>query len=187
MATVIKPGDIFLTRGNALISRLIRFFSTKIGESRTMVNHVGVVVEEGTLQTCVVVEALSRVKHHKLWEQYGPPDNDSVAIYRSINLTSEEIDKIVKYANKQVGRKYGYFKIVTHLLDWFFFGVYFFRRFTNNGQYPICSWLVAYAFAEADKNFDVAPGAAEPDDIWDFVNKNKDKYEEVYPLSRLER
>ena len=37
----------------------------------------------------------------------------------------------------------------------------------------------------ANKHFDVDPGAAEPDDIWDFVDKHKDKYEEIYPLKRL--
>lgn len=150
-----------------------------------MVNHVGVVVEEGTLQTCVVVEALSKVKQHKLWERYGPPDDDSVAIFRPTNLTEEEITKIVNYAEKQVGRKYGYLKIVAHLLDWIFFGIYFFRRFTSSGKYPICSWLVAYAFLEAGKNFNVDPGAAEPDDIWDFVTRNKDKYIEVHSLKPM--
>ena len=185
METIIKPGDVFLTRGSSIISQLIRFFSQSIGENRTMVNHVGVVVEEGTLKTCVAVEALSKVTQHKLWERYGPPDDDSVAIFRPTNLALDEIAKIVAYAKKQVGRKYGYFKIFMHLLDWFFLGIYFFRRFANNGNYPICSWLVAYAFSEAGKNFRVEPGAAEPDDIWDFVTTNKDKYVEVHSLKPL--
>ncbi len=185
MQTNVKPGDIFFTRGHTIIDWLIRFCSRSIGESRTMVNHVGVVVEEGSLQTCVVVEALSRVKQHKLWEQYGPPDKDSVAIFRPLNLTEEEITLIVNYAKKQVGRKYGYLKIVAHFLDWLCLGIYFFRRLANNGKYPICSWLVAYAFSKAGKNFGVAPGAAEPDDIWDFVKKHKDKYVEVLPLKPL--
>lgn len=185
METLIKPGDIFLTRGTSLLSRLIRFFSRSIGESRTAVNHVGIIVEEGSLQTCIVVEALSRVKQHRLWDRYGPPDDDMVAVFRPTNLTGDEINKIVAYAKKQVGRKYGYLKIVAHLLDWLFFGIYFFRRITNNGKYPICSWLVAYAFAEAGKNFNVDPGAAEPDDIWDFVKRNGDKYSGIHPLERL--
>ena len=185
MDTIIKPGDIFLTRGTSIISRLIRFFSRSIGESRTAVNHVGVVVKEGSLRTCVVVEALSKVKQHRLWERYGPPDDDSVAIFRPLNLSEEETNKIVAYAEKQVGRSYGYLKIIAHLLDWFFFGVYFFRRITNDSRYPICSWLVAYAFLQAGKDFNVEPGAAEPDDIWDFVNKNREKYSEIHPLMRL--
>ena len=47
MGIILKPGDIFLTRGPGLLSRLIRFFSRSIGESRTKVNHAGLVVKEG--------------------------------------------------------------------------------------------------------------------------------------------
>lgn len=52
-------------------------------------------------------------------------------------------------------------------------------------SWPLCSWLVAHAFSEAGKNFGVEPGAAEPDDIWDFVSTQADKYECVHPLERL--
>lgn len=182
MKIQLQPADIFLTRGNSLISKAIRFFSRSIGESRTKVNHVGVVVSEGTLQDAVVVEALSTVKKHTLWKQYGPLSGDLVAIYRPLNLTNDEIKIIVAEAEQEVGRKYGYLKIVAHLLDWIFLGIYFFRRFTNNGIYPICSWLVAHAYSKAGKHFGCDPGAAEPDDIWDFVTGNTDKYKEIYPL-----
>ena len=185
MTVQVKPADIFLTRGHSFISKAIRFFSTTIGEKRTKVNHVGVIISEGTLEECIVIEALSRVKKHRLCEQYGPPKKDEIAIFRPTNLTEEEINIIIKEANKQVGRSYGYWKIVTHFLDWFLLGAYVFRRLTQNGNYPICSWLVAHAFSKANKHFDVNPGAAEPDDIWDFVTLHKDKYEEIYPLKRL--
>jgi hypothetical protein len=183
----IKPADIFLTHGTSWISKAIRFFSTHIGEKRTKVNHVGVVVEPGDIKTCVVVEALSKVKEHALWLQYGPKNNDKVAIYRPINLTGEEIKTIVIYAKDQVGRKYGIWKIAMHLLDWILQGAYVFRRLTKNGKYPICSWLVAHAFKKADKHFDIEAGAAQPDDIWDFVTheNNRDKYECIHELKRI--
>ncbi len=92
---------------------------------------------------------------------------------------------IVVEAAEQVGKKYGYLKIVAHLLDWLCLGVYFFRRFTNNGDYPICSWLVSHAYAMAGKNFGCDPGSAEPDDIWDFVNQNPEKYQQIYPLTSI--
>jgi hypothetical protein len=44
---ILKPADIFLTKGPGLFSRMIRFFSRSIGESRTRMNHAGLVVEEG--------------------------------------------------------------------------------------------------------------------------------------------
>jgi len=54
MEVLLKPGDIFFTRGPGLFSRAIRFFTRSIGEKRSKVNHVGVVVEEGGIQTAVV-------------------------------------------------------------------------------------------------------------------------------------
>jgi len=182
---ILEPGDVFLTRGKGLISKAIRFFTRSIGESRTKVSHVGIVVEEGTLKTAVVVEALSMVKRHCLWEKYGPPAKDDVAVYRAKNLTSEEIKTIISVAESQVGRKYGYLKIVAHLLDWALLGAYVFRRLASNGDYPICSWLVAHSFSKAGKYFGVEPGAASPDDIWDFVSSHKDIYECVHKLKPL--
>ena len=82
-------------------------------------------------------------------------------------------------------KKYGYLKIAAHLADWFLLGSYAFRRFTRSGKYPICSWLVAHAFSKAGKDFRVDPGAAQPDDIWDFIQRNPDKYEEIHPLQPL--
>ena len=37
----------------------------------------------------------------------------------------------------------------------------------------------------AAQTFGVAPGAASPDDIWDFCTREKDKYEEVLKLGPL--
>ena len=181
----LKPADIFLTRGKGFIYSGIRFFTREIGESRTVVNHVGVVVEEGTLRTAEVVEALSRVRHHRLWKRYGPPRRHLVAVYRAKNLTPEEIDTIVNAAEDYVGRKYGYAKILAHVLDWFLLGAYVFRRLANMDKYPVCSWVVAFSFKKAGKYFDVEPGAATPDDIWDFIQRKPEIYEEVYPLKPL--
>jgi hypothetical protein len=44
---------------------------------------------------------------------------------------------------------------------------------------------VAYSFAKAGKTFGVAPGAASPDDIWDFCTRETDKYLEVLSLGAL--
>jgi hypothetical protein len=183
---VLQPADIFLTKGDSLFSRLIRFCSRSCGESRAKVNHAGVVVKEGTLRTAEIVESVAVARHCLLWEHYGPPAKDRVAIFRPKNLTAEQVDAIVASAKRQVGKKYGIAKVAAHFLDWLLLGAYVFRRLANNGDYPICSWLVAHSFAEADKNFGVDPGAAEPDDIWDFVIGNKDKYELVHPLERLQ-
>jgi len=197
MSILLEPGDIFLTRGCGLLSKAIRYFTRSIGEKRTKVNHVGLVVKKGDFKAAIVVEALCKVIRHKLWSQYGPPKKDCVAVYRATNLTVEEVKDIVAEAEKQVGKKYGFPMIAAHFMDWLlgrmigwlfgwqFSDVYLFRRVIPGNKYPICSWVVADAFAEADKDFGVEIGMATPDDIWDFIQDNPDKYKEIHPLKLL--
>jgi len=182
---LLKPGDVFLTRGAGLLSKIIRFCTRSFGEKRSKVNHVGLMVEAGGIQDAVVVEALIRVREHKLWKQYGPPRKDHVAVYRATNLTPEDIKIIVAEAKEQVGKPYGFGKIIAHFLDSLLTGTYFFRRLTSSSRYPICSWLVAHAYSKAGKHFGVSPGAANPDDIWDFVDKRTKYYERIVELSSL--
>lgn len=129
-------------------------------------NHTGIIVEGGPVTTAVAVEARSRVLRHSFWDAYGPPCTDAVAVYRAKNLTDEQIGTIVAKAEEYVGDRYGYVKIAAHVLDWCLLGAYLFRRVAAMDKYPICSWVVACAYAKAGKNFGVAPGAATPDDIW---------------------
>ena len=155
MDILLEPGDIFLTRGCGFISKAIRFFTRSIGEKRTKVNHVGIVVQSGDMKTAIVVEAQSKVVRHKFWSQYGPPKKDLIAVYRATNLTAEQIKDIVAEAEKQVGKKYGFLMIAAHLKDWLFLGIYLFRRLIPGDKYPICSWVVADAFAKVGKDFGV--------------------------------
>jgi len=197
MDILFEPGDIFLTRGSSFTSRAIRFFTRSIGEKRTRINHVGIVVQRGDVKTAIVVEALYKVMRHKFWSQYGPPKKDLIAVYRATNLTAEQIKNIVAEAEKQVDKKYGVLMIIAHFLDWLFgrmlgwlFGwqfsdIYLFRRLIPGNKYPICSWVVADAFKEAGKDFGVEIGMATPDDIWDFIQNNPGKYKEIHPLKLL--
>jgi len=98
MDVLLKPGDIFFTRGSGLLSRAIRFCTRSFGEKRSKVNHVGVIVEEGGIQTAMVVEALIKVRKHRLWKQYGSSKGQQVAVYRAKNLKPEEIEIIIAEA-----------------------------------------------------------------------------------------
>jgi hypothetical protein len=183
MAEPLQAGDIFLTRGKGLISRAIRYFSRGIGEPRTKVNHVGIVVEGGPIATAVVVEALSKVFQHRLMDQYGGTSHE-VAIYRPLNIPPAEIAEIVGKAKSYGGRKYGYAQVAMHLLDWMLLGAYVFRRLGSD-NYPICSWVVANAYSATGYDFGVEAGAATPDDIWDYVTTHTDRYTCVRELSVL--
>lgn len=181
----LQPGDIFLTRGRGLISRAIRLFTRRIGESRTQVNHVGLIVAGGTPQTATAVEALRTVERHPLEEAYGGA-KDEVAVFRPRGLTPDQIQGIVRAAEAYVGRRYGYGKIVLHALDWVLQGAYVFRRLGRMDRYPICSWLVAHAYGTVGHHFGVDPGAATPDDIWDYVTSHPEEFERVRKLARIE-
>jgi hypothetical protein len=134
---------------------------------------------------CSVVEALLKVEEHPLWTQYGPPARDAVAVFRPLNLSSEDVDKVVREARDHVGEKYGFGKLVLHFLDWCLLGAYVFRRLGTSERYPICSWLVADAFEAVGKRFGKDKCQAQPDDIWDFVTSHPKKYMEVRRLSPL--
>lgn len=161
MSEALRPADVFLTRGRGFISAAIRFFSRHIGESRTVVNHVGIVVVGGPEEQAIVVEALSRVRRHRLAARYGGKRGHLVAVYRPVTFTAAERATVVRKAEDYVGRKYGYLAIAAHFLDWLLLGAY------------------------VGKHFGVAPGAATPDDIWDFVTKHPDEYQLVRALAPL--
>jgi hypothetical protein len=180
----LEAGDIVMTRGEGFLGRAIRFFTRRVGESRTKVNHVGLVVQGGPLKEAVMVEALRTVVRHRLIDEYGGT-RDQVAIARPTQLSRAELRRIVAAAEGYVGRKYGYGKIVLHALDWALQGAYVFRRLGRMDDYPICSWLVAHAYGAAGVHFGVDPGAATPDDIWDHVTTHPGEFARVRALSRL--
>jgi hypothetical protein len=181
---LLHPGDLMLTRSGGVVGWAIATFTRHIGESRTKATHTGVVVAGGAIEEAVIVEALSKVKRHRLWDRYASRRKE-VAIFRPVNLTDEETARVVAKAESYVGRRYGYLKILAHWADWLLQGAYVFRRLTSEDRYPICSWVVAHAFAAAGRHFGVEPGAATPDDVWDFVTEHPDVYGEVLPLGRL--
>ena len=183
----LKPGDVVLTRGRSLISRLIRLCTRRLGETRTRVNHVGIVVQRGGLLEVEMIEALERVRRHPLAKRYAG-SGDEVAVYRCRPLTELQRLKIADCALDFEGRKYGYLKIALHLGDWILQGAYVFRRLGRMKRYPICSWLVAHAYARGyrpGRSFGVKPGAASPDDIWDHVTGRPDEWEQIRALAPL--
>ena len=184
MDVLLQPGDIVMTRGEGFLGRAIRFFTRHIGESRTKVNHVGIVVQGGTIEQAVIIEASLEVVRHRLIDEYGGK-RDSVAIARATRLSKNDLQQVVAKATGYLGRTYGFGKIALHALDWALQGAFVFRRLGQMDAYPICSWLVAHAYSTAGVYFGVAPGAASPDDIWDHVTTRKGEFSMVRALSPL--
>jgi hypothetical protein len=65
---LLSPGDFFCSYSPTWVGALIRIGSRSLGEERTKVNHTGVVAAAGTLDSAVIVEALSKVMAHTVAE-----------------------------------------------------------------------------------------------------------------------
>ena len=180
----IEPCDIFFTHGNGYFSQIIRLGEKHPGDWISLVNHTGITVEPGTIESADVVEALSKVQKHTLWSKYHG-QSDTVAIFRPLGLTDDQKKIIVDKANDYVGREYGWFKILAHSADFFTGGHYFFRRLACSDNYPICSWVVSHAYSKVGLTFGCDPGQANPDDIWDYCMGHQDKYQLVFNLQKV--
>lgn len=182
--TYYEMGDVVMTRGSGIVSRLIRKFTTSKGEEPTEVNHVGIVVYPGTLGNAIIVEALETgVKRHRLARYVGT--SSDVAVARMRGLSEKDQARVVAAAEEYEGRAYGYLKLATQWLDWAIGGRYLFRRLSNMDEFPICSWIVASAYGRIGVSFGVRVGEATPDDIWDHIVANPAQWEWVHGLTPL--
>jgi hypothetical protein len=177
--TMLKPCDIMFTSSPTWLSKAIRFCTRSIGEPKSVASHVGMVVAAGIDMAATIVEAQSTTNRHTLQESYGNKA-DSICVCRPINIDVYQKHQIVAKAESYVGRKYGYLKLGLHLLDWMCGGAYLFRRLGRMDKYPICSYVVASAFKAIKADFGISNYGASPDDMWDFIVKNPDKYEFVW-------
>lgn len=174
----LEPCDIFFTRSHSWLGWMIRTCTRAPGESRTWAQHVGMIAGAGEGMDAIAIEALTTVERHPLRDQYGDGKTELI-VYRPINLTEDQRNKIIARANGYVGDRYGYSKIVLHLLDWCLGGRNVFRRLGRVDRWPICSFLVARCFQAADLTFGIEDEAASPDDLWDYCVTHFDKYQSV--------
>jgi hypothetical protein len=187
VSAVTLPADIFFTRGTSLVSRAIRVLTRHIGESRTQVNHVGLIVGSGLpVADATLVEAVRGVRVTTM-PRYADA-RTAVAVYRR-RLDAPDRTPRRRIADRglsYVGKRYGYGKILLHALDWCLLGAFVFRRLGRMDRYPICSWLVACSYSrEADITFGIDSAAASPDDIWDYVTTHPDEWTCVRSLAPL--
>lgn len=172
MSKDLKPGDIVLVTSDGFVAWMIRRFRSRDGKP-TYVNHVGLIVEEGSLATAVMLDAQPpRIQRRRL----GVYSGSLVAIYRP-RLPQRNINNIVARALFYDQRLYGIGKIVLHFLG--LSGLSFFDK------QPICSWTVAIPFQEEGYSFGVSGTVARPDDIHDFVRSRPHLYTCIKELSLL--
>lgn len=183
----LRPGDIVCERSPGWLGAAVRWFTQGRYEPPTRINHVAVVVKGGSPEEAEVIEALWRVVRRPLSMTRG-----EVEIWR-LRGNTERTLLAAAYAMRYFGESYGWWKIVPHLIDALLIKitgreVYLFRRLLFLDRYPICSWVVAWAYYRAFRGsctFGVPPSAATPDDIHDFVSNSPD-WELVYARGALD-
>lgn len=166
-----QPSDLIFYKSKSLLGRLIRFFTRGNREEKTFTNHVAGI-------------DIPPYKIEALWKVERRPFNinteiDEIEVWRNTKLGYVDKQDVAEAAYNYVGRQYGAFKIVTHMLDclvvkFIKHEFYFFRRLTLDDRYPICSWVWAFAYEKVGYAFGVKPEYAQPDDMHDFVVSSSD-------------
>jgi len=214
-----QRGDTVLTHSSSLLGRLIRWGETDPGETNgTWANHAGVVVEDGWIvppenygyglvrdaehfvydsegrispKLAVVVEALGRVRRGPL-----KLNGIEVRVFRPIPAyTEEEKQRLVTYANRLVGNRYGWWKLIGFLIKRATGGrVDPTQLYFIHGR-PVCSYLAAWGNEVARATgtvirivlgvkthwpgFGMPPQAADPDEMLDFCEAHPEFWDEV--------
>lgn len=156
----LRRGDCVLVTSDGLVGWLIRRVERLRGEAPSYVNHVMMVVTDGTMDTAVVLDAQPpRVTLQFLREYRG----SLIAIYRPRNIDDATCAAVADYAVKNYnGKHYGIAKIFLHM-----FGL---QRFARVSEWPICSWVYTAPWAAICKlSFGKPYNEAQPDDIFDYV------------------
>ena len=175
----MKAGDIVLVRGKGWFANRILAVASELDGELAAVSHAGIFICEKH-----VIEALfSRGVVTSLY----PHDFSGVdyAIASPKNITEYEREILALTALTFSSKTYGYLKIVGQLLDYLTKSRWFTRG--NITGDPICSYVVAESYRTIGKDFDVDAASATPDDIWDFVTTNPDKYEVVCATPEMEK
>jgi hypothetical protein len=173
-----RPGDIIFTRDDSKLSRLIRKFSTSYKEDPSIASHTALVYDHGRVIESAVVTRIKTLKEFRERNKAG------ISVWRA-DISVENAVCMQNRCLRWVGKKYPVWKLFPHVADWYLsmlqgklFGKIthptFFRRLCKLNAYPICSWLVAYAYDECVKKdfFGVPVWSAQPDCIHDWCVVN---------------
>lgn len=177
-----ESGDVFFIRRNDFVAKAILFVTRNVFEGHSMVSHVGMVLNS----TGEIIEALTKTGVTVgLIEKYNGVE---IAIYRNTHLTYQARYAIALASLKDVGKPYGFFKILAHFIDRFvFFDYYVVRRLTSTDITEICSYFVPKWYKKVvGMEFGVEVGCANPDDIWDYVNNKENGWKCVLPLGKYD-
>jgi hypothetical protein len=162
-------GDvIFLASKGDLPGHLGSWIAQSRGEQPTYAVHTAQFLDAGAILEMDFL-AEKRDLDHLLLSRRG------FQVWRLRGLTAEQRQALTRKALVYLGMKFGWAKLVTHVLDGLINKIagkeiFFFRRLNHRDRYPICSWITAFAYERAlHYRFGVPPECADPDQMHDWV------------------
>lgn len=189
---LLEPGDVISTSDRDILACIVKVLTRGPFEKPTWATHTGIVTESPNM-----IETRFKVKELPLFDYEGGSSGVVVTRFPG-GLTEKQQSEIVAISRHYLNDTYGFWKLALHLGDAALGGAYFFRRLACLDNYPICSWVPAFAYHDVMKyDFGVPPNGAQPDDIldycyldgWDFVwadsEKTKQQLNEIYAKKKF--
>ena len=176
------PGDVILCPGKRVIPHILtRWVTQAHDEPPTYAVHTAQVLDAHTvIEMAAVVKTRSTPEFIRMRKAFE--------VWRCRALTPAQRQAVAQQARAYMGRKFGWSKLVTHLLDGIVNKIahrpiFFFRRLNHDQRYPICSWITAFSYDRAvHYQFGVPPEGADPDQIDDWVRSHPDEWVRIFRL-----
>ncbi len=185
----VWPGDVILTRGSGKLARFIRWGEREPGEPSSEVNHGGMFSSRALIRLARAIESLWRTVEHAWWPAH---QGDIVSVYRCRGFTSDQRIFVAACMRAFVGKKYGWWKLITNLVDnKMLGGRVVLRRLHFIESRPICTYSLGLALEQAGVQFDdehghLIPGKAlQPDDADDSIARHPELWETIVYRQRV--
>jgi hypothetical protein len=170
------PGDVIVCPGRLFLRhRLTRWVSRSHDELPTYAVHTAQFLgARRVIEMDMVVKKRTTSEFLRI--------RGTFEVWRCDSLTPSQRRAVSRKSLEYLGRKFGWSKLVTHLLDGVVNKVvhrqvYFFRRLNHDQRYPICSWITAFSYDRAlHYQFGAPPECADPDQIHDWICSHPEEW-----------
>ena len=183
-ASFLEGDVIFLASMGDLPGHLGQWIAQSRGEQPTYAVHTAQFLDAGNIlemdyqaKTRDLDELLKSGRGFEVWRRRG--------------LTAGQKQALTRKALVYLGMKFGWAKLVTHVLDGLINKIvrkqiFFFRGLNHSDHYPICSWITAFAYDRAlHYRFGVPPECADPDQMHDWVKAHPQGMDTYLTLRRI--
>jgi hypothetical protein len=188
------PGDIILFAGKKgdRYTRLADWVMRSNGESPTYAVHTAQFLDSRRvleMDYVVRVKTISDILNRRVdlnsWERRG------FEVWRCRTLSEPQREALTDQALRYINVRFGYLKMIAHLLDGLIHKVarrdmFLFRQLDPDGSSPVCSGVTAFVYDKALRyRFGVEPECADPDHIHDWLVAHPGEWERIFCLEEF--